>query len=415
MGFAIGYERRSSDRPAGIRTMGLVSLGSCFFTISSIAVFRSSTMGWDASRVSAAIPSGVGFLGAGLIWKGSVGEGKNAHHQVHGLTTAASVWLSAAVGVGAGGRLYFVSAYSVIVVMIILRYGPRIQRRYLNNAEDVDDEDGEDDDDDDEDDDDDDDDDDIEDEQERRHLIPRKYYRAGDRGNIGIRGHGGIGMGSIGIGGGGGNTNGVGNDNGTANRGIMRLDNNKEAELQRCDNSIRRDHYTISADDMLMFQRWKNNETVISQGWGSNSNKNQRKIPSDGFNDVGVIGVIGDGNGNGDGDVSSEAWKNSATTKQKIQQIDTNHGGGVVEHHESDRHGQSCVVEGLAMMENKSRNTTPMSVINSTYLEKEVPIHGTSDGCGNDDVGGNASITSYSSDNERTSFGSALSFVSEQL
>ena len=70
MGFAIGYERRISDRPAGIRTMGLVSLGSCFFTIGSIAAFRSSTMGWDASRVSAAIPSGVGFLGAGLIWKG---------------------------------------------------------------------------------------------------------------------------------------------------------------------------------------------------------------------------------------------------------------------------------------------------------------------------------------------------------
>jgi len=61
-----------------------------------------------------------------------VGAGKDATHQVHGLTTAASVWLSAAVGVGAGGRLYFVSAYSVLLVMTILLVGPRIQARYLD-------------------------------------------------------------------------------------------------------------------------------------------------------------------------------------------------------------------------------------------------------------------------------------------
>lgn len=83
------FERRASDRPAGIRTMGLVSLGGCFFTISSITAFKSSTMTWDASRVTAALPSGVGFLGAALIWKGSVGDGDDEVHQVHGLTTAA--------------------------------------------------------------------------------------------------------------------------------------------------------------------------------------------------------------------------------------------------------------------------------------------------------------------------------------
>jgi len=69
MGAFIGYERRSTDRPAGIRTMGLVSLGSCFFTISSELAFKSSPMNWDASRVTAAIPSGVGFIGTSLIWK----------------------------------------------------------------------------------------------------------------------------------------------------------------------------------------------------------------------------------------------------------------------------------------------------------------------------------------------------------
>lgn len=139
MGYAIGYERRASDRAAGVRTMGLVSLGSCIFTITSQLAFKGSTMGWDASRVTAAVPSGVGFLGAGLIWKGTVkeegqgrGQGPGAkkfkfeRHEVHGLTTAAGVWLSAGIGVGCGGRLYFVSAYTTVLVTMILKYGPML-------------------------------------------------------------------------------------------------------------------------------------------------------------------------------------------------------------------------------------------------------------------------------------------------
>jgi len=131
LGGFIGYERRASDRPAGIRTMALVSLGSCFFTISSQLAFRDSPMTWDSSRVTAAIPSGVGFLGAGLIWKGSLSDGSGGEvHQVHGITTAASVWLAAAIGVGAGGALYAVSAYSTALIILVLRFGPRL---YLQN------------------------------------------------------------------------------------------------------------------------------------------------------------------------------------------------------------------------------------------------------------------------------------------
>lgn len=132
-GGIIGYERRASDRPAGIRTMSLVSLGSVFFTISSQLAFKSSTMGWDSSRVTAAIPSGVGFLGAGLIWKGSVAVDGQQVQQVHGLTTAASVWLSAAVGVGCGGALYFTTAYATLLVLMVLRYGPKL---YMQNDDD---------------------------------------------------------------------------------------------------------------------------------------------------------------------------------------------------------------------------------------------------------------------------------------
>jgi uncharacterized membrane protein YhiD involved in acid resistance len=124
-GAIIGFERRSADRPAGIRTMGLVSLGSCFFTMCSMHAFRSSTMNWDAARVSAAIPSGVGFLGAGLIWKGT-NTGSGDRHEVHGLATAAGVWLSAAIGVGVGGKLYIPSAYAVVLVVLVLRLGPRL-------------------------------------------------------------------------------------------------------------------------------------------------------------------------------------------------------------------------------------------------------------------------------------------------
>lgn len=117
----IGWERRQADRPAGIRTMALVSLGSCLFSICSAYAFWDGPMAWDASRVSAAIPSGVGFLGSALIFK-SNDEGT---HAVHGLTTAASVWLSAAVGIACAGGLYFVSSFGTAIMLLMLRFGPR--------------------------------------------------------------------------------------------------------------------------------------------------------------------------------------------------------------------------------------------------------------------------------------------------
>ena len=123
-------------------------------------------MGWDASRVTAALPSGVGFLGGALIWKGTVFVDDQEMHQVHGLTTAASLWLSAAIGVGVGGALYSVTIYAVrtnnivcfivlcfrfsnicvwlfgsgimqtVLVILVLRYGPKV----YNNPNDDDDE-----------------------------------------------------------------------------------------------------------------------------------------------------------------------------------------------------------------------------------------------------------------------------------
>lgn len=83
-------------------------------------------MTWDSARVSAAIPSGVGFLGAGLIFKNAEkNELGDMEHTVHGITTAISLWISAAVGIACGGELYFVASYSVGVMMLMLRFGPR--------------------------------------------------------------------------------------------------------------------------------------------------------------------------------------------------------------------------------------------------------------------------------------------------
>ena len=106
--------------------MSLVSLGSCLFSICSAFAFVSGPMNWDASRVSAAIPSGVGFLGSALIFKHTANDdGGDGWHEVHGLTTAASVWLSAAVGIACAGGLYFVASLSTAIVLVMLRFGPR--------------------------------------------------------------------------------------------------------------------------------------------------------------------------------------------------------------------------------------------------------------------------------------------------
>ena len=129
-GSLIGFERRRADRAAGIRTMALVCLGSCVFTIASIFAFIGGPMAWDASRVSAAIPSGVGFLGAASIWKGTrpnVNDGTPTP-EVHGLTTATSVWLSSAVGILAGGALYAPAIFTTAIAVVYLRFAPRLHR-----------------------------------------------------------------------------------------------------------------------------------------------------------------------------------------------------------------------------------------------------------------------------------------------
>jgi putative Mg2+ transporter-C (MgtC) family protein len=119
LGAIIGLEREIHAHPAGMRTHLLVSLGSAAFTVVSIFVFETppspnGTIPTDPSRVAAQIVSGIGFLGAGAILKygGSV----------RGLTTAASLWATAAVGMAAGGAAWIVAA--VTTAIIVFSLGP---------------------------------------------------------------------------------------------------------------------------------------------------------------------------------------------------------------------------------------------------------------------------------------------------
>ena len=107
-GYIIGIERESRGKDAGISTHSMVVAGSAMFTLISAAVDPAST-----SRIAAQVVTGVGFLGGGMILKeGSV---------VKNLTTAASLWVSASIGMAFGFGLYFLGIVSTFIVAIIPR------------------------------------------------------------------------------------------------------------------------------------------------------------------------------------------------------------------------------------------------------------------------------------------------------
>jgi putative Mg2+ transporter-C (MgtC) family protein len=119
LGAAIGFEREIHAHPAGMRTHLLVALGSAAFSVLSIFFFVSpvapnGSLPTDPSRIAAQVVSGIGFLGAGAILKYGT--------SVRGLTTAASLWATAAVGMAAGAGALLVAV--VTTGLIILSLGP---------------------------------------------------------------------------------------------------------------------------------------------------------------------------------------------------------------------------------------------------------------------------------------------------
>jgi putative Mg2+ transporter-C (MgtC) family protein len=110
LGAMIGYQRERAGKPAGLRTHILISTGAALFTIASIYGFGVAA---DPARVAAGIVAGVGFLGAGAIIRTGGGI-------VAGLTTAATIWVVASIGLAAGTGLYLVATVTAFLVLIVL-------------------------------------------------------------------------------------------------------------------------------------------------------------------------------------------------------------------------------------------------------------------------------------------------------
>ena len=110
-GGAIGFQREKSERPAGLRTHALVCLGSTVFTLISYLGFTSQS-GFDSTRIAAGVVTGIGFIGAGVIFR----QGPF----VKGVTTAASIWLVAAIGLALGAKLYYLALLVTILGLLVL-------------------------------------------------------------------------------------------------------------------------------------------------------------------------------------------------------------------------------------------------------------------------------------------------------
>lgn len=112
LGAMLGWQRSHSGKWAGLRTYALVTAGSALFTILSVNAF-----GADTARIAAQIVTGIGFLGAGTIL--------HKETRVEGLTTAAGLWMAAAIGMGVGVGYYVLSIVTSLLVFLILMYDDR--------------------------------------------------------------------------------------------------------------------------------------------------------------------------------------------------------------------------------------------------------------------------------------------------
>ncbi len=119
IGAVIGTERKFRHKPAGLRTHALVGLGAALFTIIGVYGFQEFSgapyflTNMDPARIAAQIVVGVGFIGGGLIFR--------EENQVSGLTTAASIWLTAGLGTGIGAGMYLTVLIAAVLGFIALR------------------------------------------------------------------------------------------------------------------------------------------------------------------------------------------------------------------------------------------------------------------------------------------------------
>lgn len=125
-GGAIGYIREIKKKAAGLRTHTLVCLGAALFTLVSIEMVKGIN-GGDPSRIASCVVTGIGFIGAGTIFQSG--------NSVRGLTTAASIWVCAAIGLAVGAGLYYVATVATVLSIIVIQLLQIVEQKYLRENE----------------------------------------------------------------------------------------------------------------------------------------------------------------------------------------------------------------------------------------------------------------------------------------
>jgi putative Mg2+ transporter-C (MgtC) family protein len=123
LGAVIGLEREYRRKPAGLRTNILIAIGSALFTILSISMTASTG---DQSRVAGQIVTGIGFLGGGAILRN--------RDTVHGMTTAATIWVNAAIGIACGIGQYELATVTTALTLVVLVVLPPIETYFERRA-----------------------------------------------------------------------------------------------------------------------------------------------------------------------------------------------------------------------------------------------------------------------------------------
>ena len=123
LGAAVGLEREYRQKPAGLRTNILIALGSALFTILSASMGHQSG---TTDRIAAQIVTGIGFLGGGAILRSG--------NTVHGMTTAATIWVNAAIGVAAGMGEYALATATTVITLVVLAVLPPIEAYFERRA-----------------------------------------------------------------------------------------------------------------------------------------------------------------------------------------------------------------------------------------------------------------------------------------
>jgi putative Mg2+ transporter-C (MgtC) family protein len=131
LGSIVGLERTWGGHPAGLRTNMMIAVSSCLFTILSIEGFPLRGAAQDTARVAAQIVTGVGFLGAGALLQ--------TKKHVRGLTTAATIWLVAAIGMAVGAGVLFLAIFtavlSTVLLLMLAPVSKRLERRALERGD----------------------------------------------------------------------------------------------------------------------------------------------------------------------------------------------------------------------------------------------------------------------------------------